>query len=367
MQRGVQRAVLAERRSPTSPPPAAAAGAPIADVSAVGDPNTGVDVYDSTPEFPGAPTGWGVWGGTSVSSPIVAAEFGLAGGSQGVSYPAATLYGHAAEASSFYDVLTGDNGKCAGTTICEATTGFDGPTGIGSPIGLGAFDVAGTPKSTARPAVSGFPEQGLDAERAARRLDGQPQLVLRPVGTLRLRRRELPDDPGGDRDHLHADPRRHRPPDPRARRCLQRDGQRLRRLGAGRSGRLERAAGHELSAPTTGITGSTIVVNGSALDSTSEVLVGNVAATFTIVSPVKLEVTVPNGAKKGKLDGDHRARHGEAEGQVRRELLDHGASRRPRRQRARPSRSKASASRRARRSASAARRPLRSSTPRARS
>ena len=54
-----------------------------ADVSAIGDPETGVDVYDSTPEEPGAATGWGVWGGTSVSSPIVAGEFGLAGGGIG--------------------------------------------------------------------------------------------------------------------------------------------------------------------------------------------------------------------------------------------------------------------------------------------
>jgi len=49
----------------------------VADVSAIGDPNTGVDVYDSTPEEPGREAaGWGVWGGTSVSAPIVAGEFG---------------------------------------------------------------------------------------------------------------------------------------------------------------------------------------------------------------------------------------------------------------------------------------------------
>ena len=65
----------------------------IADVAAVGNPNTGVDVFDSTPEGR-EPTGWSVFGGTSVSSPIIAAEFGLAGGAQGVAYPAATLYAH---------------------------------------------------------------------------------------------------------------------------------------------------------------------------------------------------------------------------------------------------------------------------------
>ncbi len=39
----------------------------VADVAAVGDPETGVDIYDSTPEGNGEPTGWGVWGGTSVA------------------------------------------------------------------------------------------------------------------------------------------------------------------------------------------------------------------------------------------------------------------------------------------------------------
>jgi hypothetical protein len=114
-------------------------GRSIADVSAIGDPETGVDVYDSTPEGNGDPTGWGVWGGTSVSSPIVAAEFALAGGAQGVSYPAATLYSHLGDPSALYDVVSGSNGSCAGASSCEALTGYDGPTGVGSPLGLGAF------------------------------------------------------------------------------------------------------------------------------------------------------------------------------------------------------------------------------------
>lgn len=47
----------------------AASANSVADVAAVGDPYTGVDVYDSTPAGSGDPTGWGVWGGTSVASP----------------------------------------------------------------------------------------------------------------------------------------------------------------------------------------------------------------------------------------------------------------------------------------------------------
>jgi subtilase family serine protease len=118
-------------------------GRSVADVSAIGDPNTGVDVYDSTPEGNGDPTGWGVWGGTSVSSPIVAAEFALAGGAHGVSYPAATLYEHLGDASALYDVVSGANGSCSGASSCQAIAGYDGPTGVGSPIGLGAFALAG--------------------------------------------------------------------------------------------------------------------------------------------------------------------------------------------------------------------------------
>jgi hypothetical protein len=132
----------------------------IADVAAIGDPETGVDVYDSTPEGNGSPTGWGVWGGTSVASPIVAAEFALAGGAHGVPYPAATLYSHAGEADALYDVVSGSNGSCAGRTACQAVVGFDGPSGLGSPVGLDAFSTPGTPMVQRAPTISGAAEPG---------------------------------------------------------------------------------------------------------------------------------------------------------------------------------------------------------------
>jgi hypothetical protein len=128
-------------------------GRSVADVSAIGDPETGVDVYDSTPEGNGDPTGWGVWGGTSVSSPIIAAEFGLAGGAQGVQFPAATLYSHLGDGADLYDVKSGRNGSC-GTIECRALAGYDGPTGVGSPVGLGAFspgEPGQSPASTRAP------------------------------------------------------------------------------------------------------------------------------------------------------------------------------------------------------------------------
>src|SRR5580693_5763721 len=82
------------------------------DVSAVADYLTGFDVYDSYSCSGCSPApGWFTIGGTSLSSPIIAASYALAGGARGVPYPALTLYGHQGKA---YDVSTGGNGWCDG-------------------------------------------------------------------------------------------------------------------------------------------------------------------------------------------------------------------------------------------------------------
>jgi hypothetical protein len=141
----------------------------VADVSADGDPYTGVAVYDSTPN-PAAENsfGWGTIGGTSVASPIIASVFALAGGSHKVEYPAETLYANlAASPSALHDVISGSNGFCgkpfnseegpeAGLSgcepsteavdclekaICNAITGYDGPSGVGTPNGIAAFQL----------------------------------------------------------------------------------------------------------------------------------------------------------------------------------------------------------------------------------
>jgi subtilase family serine protease len=103
-----------------------------ADVSAVANPSTGVAVYDSTPY--GGRSGWQVYGGTSVSSPIVASVFALAGNAAGINnnYP----YSHS---GSFFDVTSGSNGSCSPSQLCKARTGWDGPTGLGTPNGVGGF------------------------------------------------------------------------------------------------------------------------------------------------------------------------------------------------------------------------------------
>ncbi|MFC0548960.1 S53 family peptidase [Kutzneria chonburiensis] len=101
----------------------------VADVSAVADPATGVAVYDTYGE-----SGWLVFGGTSVASPIIASVYALSGNVSGV--PASLAY---ANTGSLFDVTSGSNGSCGGTYLCTAKAGYDGPTGLGTPNGTGAF------------------------------------------------------------------------------------------------------------------------------------------------------------------------------------------------------------------------------------
>jgi subtilase family serine protease len=104
----------------------------VADVSAVADPNTGVSVYDSY-AYQGT-SGWLVFGGTSVASPVIASVYALAGNASSVTY-GSYPYSHT---SALNDVTSGSNGSCS-TTVCHAGAGWDGPTGLGSPNGTGAF------------------------------------------------------------------------------------------------------------------------------------------------------------------------------------------------------------------------------------
>ncbi|SEO87073.1 S53 family peptidase [Actinacidiphila rubida] len=110
----------------------------VADVSAVADPGTGVAVYDTYGQG-----GWFVVGGTSVSSPIIASVFALAGAPSGAA--ASTLYAHS---SSLNDVTSGSDGSCSPSYLCTGTAGYDGPTGLGTPNGLGAFNGSGSATHT---------------------------------------------------------------------------------------------------------------------------------------------------------------------------------------------------------------------------
>ena len=116
---------------------------------------------------------WCTIGGTSLSSPLIASTFALAGGASKVEYPAKTLYENEVKSpGSLHDVTAGSNGECtkpftktglsgctsteeskscASKGICLAGTGYDGPTGVGTPDGIAAFEPA--PVST-KPTVS---------------------------------------------------------------------------------------------------------------------------------------------------------------------------------------------------------------------
>ncbi len=272
----------------------------VADVSAIGDPNTGVDVYDSTPEEPGAPTGWGVWGGTSVAAPIVAGEFGLAGGGLGVSYPASTLYTHFGNAAALYDVTNGNNGTCGASTICKAAAGFDGPTGVGSPLGLEAFAIAGSPTSTSPPTITGFAEAGQTLTEHHGGWTGSPTSY-----TYQWERCGF----SGTNCHAIAGAgnQTYTPSEADIGSTVRVRETAHNAIGAGSADSAATApiASNVPSisglATSSGITGSSLIVEGTALDGATAVKLGKVAASFVVISPTKLEVTVPDGAKIGKV------------------------------------------------------------------
>jgi subtilase family serine protease len=103
-----------------------------ADVSAVAANVLGYDTYES------GGGGWYFFFGTSVSSPITAGMYGLAGNaaSQNVA-PASLAY---ANAKHLYDITSGlATGTCSPSYLCQAGKGYDGPTGLGAPKGIGAY------------------------------------------------------------------------------------------------------------------------------------------------------------------------------------------------------------------------------------
>ena len=106
-----------------------------ADVSAEADPNTGVAVYDSY-SYQGY-SGWLVFGGTSVASPIIASVYALAG-NQGAT-TGGNLPWTLGNPANLNDVMSGSNGSCPTSQWCNAGPGWDGPTGLGTPNGTGAF------------------------------------------------------------------------------------------------------------------------------------------------------------------------------------------------------------------------------------
>ena len=105
----------------------------VADVAADADPNTGAAVYDTVAL--NGQKGWFQVGGTSLSSPLIAAVYALAGNAASTN-DGSYSYSHL---SGLFDVKSGSNGSCGGTYLCTGLTGYDGPSGNGTPKGTSAF------------------------------------------------------------------------------------------------------------------------------------------------------------------------------------------------------------------------------------
>jgi subtilase family serine protease len=108
-----------------------------ADVAADANPSTGAAVYD-TVRYQGR-SGWFQVGGTSLSSPLVAGVYALAGGLPKETSAASGLYGHLGDSTVLHDVTSGSNSTSCSTIMCKGAVGYDGPTGVGTPKGVGAF------------------------------------------------------------------------------------------------------------------------------------------------------------------------------------------------------------------------------------
>ena len=79
---------------------------------------------------------WGVVGGTSASTPIIAGLFALGGNASSMN-AAASVYLHP---NALYDITAGPpTGTCTPAYFCTARAGYDGPTGMGTPNGTRAF------------------------------------------------------------------------------------------------------------------------------------------------------------------------------------------------------------------------------------
>jgi hypothetical protein len=102
---------------------------------------TGVAVYDSSPVGLATTGGWVTFGGTSVSTQIVAAAYGLAGNGRQLSSTFAKSIYDAAATRSLNHITEGSNGSCPTVYayICNAGAGYNGPTGWGTPNGISAF------------------------------------------------------------------------------------------------------------------------------------------------------------------------------------------------------------------------------------
>jgi hypothetical protein len=280
---------------------ACGSGRSVADVAAVGNPYTGVEVYDSTANPGGYPTGWGVWGGTSVASPVIAAEFALGGGANGVAYPAATLYSHIGEGSALYDVVSGSNGSCTEASSCRARHGYDGPTGVGSPIGLNAFATAVSPAEVSPPSISGTAEQGQTLSLTRGGWTGDPSTYSErwllcnasgsgcsPITGASGSTYAIPASAVGSTIRIQET-------------ASNGSGSGSPVVSSATAAVISDAPAITSFTPSSGLTGSSVTISGTAFTGATAVRFDGVKATFTVHSSTQVEATVPNGALAGTI------------------------------------------------------------------
>lgn len=92
-------------------------------------------MYTTSPTVGGA-TGWLTAGGTSVSSPLVAGVYALAGNPAPGTFPNSYPYAHPRD---FFDITVGQAG------VFSALPGYDAPTGFGTPDGVAGLRDPGWP------------------------------------------------------------------------------------------------------------------------------------------------------------------------------------------------------------------------------
>jgi subtilase family serine protease len=271
-------------------------GRSVADVGAIANPYTGVNIYDSTVNPSGYPTGWGVWGGTSLASPVVAAEFGLAGGSHGVEFPAQTLYSHIGDSSALYDVTSGHNGSCTGASSCQARAGYDGPTGVGSPVGLSAFAKLESPALEGAPTISGTDEQGQTLTAGHGEWSGSPSAYTEQwmlcgstgagctaISGATTSTYTLPSSAVGKTVRVQVT-------------ASNASGSSSPAVSAASATVISDVPAITSFTPTSGVTGSSVTITGTAFTGATTVKFGPLTATFTVKSSTQIEATVPNGA-----------------------------------------------------------------------
>lgn len=162
-----------------------------ADVSADADPASGLAVYDTYSEG-----GWIQVGGTSLSSPLVAAIYALAFSADGAppagTYPSSYLYAHyLGDPAAFNDITSGSDGDC-GNVLCTAGPGWDGPTGVGTPDGTAGFahTSTGSITGTVTDASTGQPVAGATVSVPGQSLttgsDGSYTLAGLPAGSYQV-------------------------------------------------------------------------------------------------------------------------------------------------------------------------------------